>query len=246
MVGRCSPASNPASRPAIPTATLPCNGDGLPTPTSVPGRAVASTRTAAPAGGWDDVRDTERAEGRAQEGMGEDRGRTEEAAGEGGKGHGRGEQGGRGVDGRARRAARRGGAGSGGAAASVGQSLEKAGEGGEGGTGRRAARDWRGAGGLPPTFRQPAILPEQESEMQEREWRWIRGEAAWLAEVDREVAAREEEEAVASGAHLVRPDPEQDTPSTDVEGRSPSGKRAREEGGEARQEWGRCDRPAPA
>ena len=78
-------------------------------------------------------------------------------------------------------------------------------------------------------FRQPAIPPEQEGEMQERAWRQIRGEAARLAERDREVAARErrmreDEEAVARGAHRVLPDPEGDTPSTDVEGRSPSGK----------------------
>ena len=32
---------------------------------------------------------------------------------------------------------------------------------------------------------------------------------------------REEEEAVARGAHRVLPDPEGDTASTDVEGRSP-------------------------
>ena len=44
---------------------------------------------------------------------------------------------------------------------------------------------------------------------------------------------REEEEAVAQGAHRVLLDPEADTPSTNVEGRSPSGKRARGEGGEA-------------
>ena len=38
--------------------------------------------------------------------------------------------------------------------------------------------------GRPPLmpFRQPAIPPEQESEMQERAWRRIRGEAARLAE----------------------------------------------------------------
>ena len=58
-------------------------------------------------------------------------------------------------------------------------------------------------------FRQPAIPPQQESEMQERAWRQIRGEAARLAERDREVAAwelrvRVEEEAVARGAHRVR------------------------------------------
>ena len=93
-------------------------------------------------------------------------------------------------------------------------------------------------------FRQPAIQPEQEGEMRERAWRRIRGEAARLAERDREVAARErrvreEEEAVAQGAHRVLPDPEGDTPSTDVEGRSLSGKRAREEKEEAGQERGK-------
>ena len=92
-------------------------------------------------------------------------------------------------------------------------------------------------------FRQPAIPPEQEGEMQERAWRRIRGEAARLADRDREVAAqerrvREEEEAVARGAHRVLPDPEGDTPSTHVEGRSQSGKRAREEDEEAGQERG--------
>ena len=59
-----------------------------------------------------------------------------------------------------------------------------------------------------------------------------------------EVAARErrvrvEEEAMDRGAHRVLPDPEGDTPSTDVEGRSPSGKRAREEEEEAGQERGK-------
>ena len=93
-------------------------------------------------------------------------------------------------------------------------------------------------------FRQPAIPPEQEGEMQERAWRRIRGEAARLAERDREVAARErrvreEEEAVARGAHRVLPDLEGDTPSTDVEGRSPSGKRATEADEEAGQERGK-------
>ena len=80
--------------------------------------------------------------------------------------------------------------------------------------------------------------------MQERAWRQIRGEAARLAEKDREGAARErrvreEEDVVAQGAHRVLPDPEVNTPSRDVEGRSPSGKRARGEGGEAAQERGK-------
>ena len=93
-------------------------------------------------------------------------------------------------------------------------------------------------------FRQPAIPPEQEGEMQERAWRRIRREAARLADRDRGVAARgrrvrEEEEAVARGAHRVLPDLEGDTPSTDVEGRSPSGERAREEDEEAGQERGK-------
>ena len=68
--------------------------------------------------------------------------------------------------------------------------------------------------------------------MLERAWRQIRGEAARLAERDSEVAAqerrvREEEEEVARGAHRVLPPPERDTPYTDVEGRSPSWRRAR-------------------
>ena len=93
-------------------------------------------------------------------------------------------------------------------------------------------------------FRRPAIPPEQEGEILERAWRRIRGEAARLADRDRAVAAREhrvreEEEAVARGARWVLPDPEGDTPSTDVEGQSPSGKRAREEDEEARRERGK-------
>ena len=93
-------------------------------------------------------------------------------------------------------------------------------------------------------FRRPAIPPEQEGEMQERAWRQIRGEAARVWDRGREVAARErrvreEEEVVVRGAHWVLPDPEVDTPSTDVEGRSPSGKRAREEDEEAEQEKGK-------
>ena len=94
-------------------------------------------------------------------------------------------------------------------------------------------------------FRQPAIPPEQEGEMQERAWRRIRGEAARLADRNRAVAARErrvreeEEEAVARGARRVLPDPDGNTPSTDVEGGSPSGKRATEEGEEAGQDRGK-------
>ena len=107
-------------------------------------------------------------------------------------------------------------------------------------------RESRGPEDHPPLqpFRQLAIPPEQEGEMQERAWRQIRGEATRLAEKDREVAARErtvreEEEAVARAAHRVLSDPEGDTPSTDVEGRSRSRKRAREEGGEAGQARGK-------
>ena len=109
--------------------------------------------------------------------------------------------------------------------------------------GRR--EEGRGQEGTPLVpFRQRAIPPEEEGEMQERAGRRIRGEAAKLAERDREVAARErrvreEEEAMARGAHGVLPDPEGDTPSTDVEGRSPSGKRAREEEEETGQERGK-------
>ena len=44
---------------------------------------------------------------------------------------------------------------------------------------------------------------------------------------------------MARGAHRVLSDPEGDTPSTDEEGRSPSGKRARGEGGEGGQARGK-------
>ena len=111
---------------------------------------------------------------------------------------------------------------------------------------RELAREGSGSEVRPPLqpFMKPVIPPEQQREMQERAWRQIRGEAARLAERDGEVTAREhrlreEEEAVARGAHRVLPDPEGDTPSTDVEGRSPSGKRARGEGGEAGQARGK-------
>ena len=103
-------------------------------------------------------------------------------------------------------------------------------------------KEGKGREGTPLVpFRQPAIPSEEEGEMQERAWRRIRGEAARLTERDREVAARERrvrvaEEAVARGAHQVLPDPERGTPSTDVEGRSPSGKRAMGEEEEAGQE----------
>ena len=76
----------------------------------------------------------------------------------------------------------------------------------------------RGREGTPLVpFQQPAIPPEQEVEMQERAWRRIRGQAARLAERDREVAAREcsvreGEEAVARRAHRVFPDPERGHP----------------------------------
>ena len=110
---------------------------------------------------------------------------------------------------------------------------------------RQEEGTWREGTPLVP-FQQPAVPPEQVGEMQARARRRIRGEAARLAERDREVAARErrvreEEEAVARRAHRVHPDPEGDTPFTDVEGRSPSGKSAREVEEKARQErWKRC------
>ena len=90
--------------------------------------------------------------------------------------------------------------------------------------------------------------------MQERASRQIRTEAARLVEREREVAAqerrvREEQGAVGRAAHRVIPDPEGDTPSTDVEGRSPSGKRARGEGrevGQAREKRHRVEEPGAA
>ena len=137
MVKRCSPASHPTSHPTIPTATLPGDGDDVPTSPGVPGHTGKGTRAAVPAGQLDDVWGSGRERRRAQEGMGEDRGSREEPEGEEGQGHGWRRQGGGGEDGGDRQAAGRGGAGSGGAALGVGGLSEKAGEGGEGGTGRR-------------------------------------------------------------------------------------------------------------
>ena len=102
-----------------------------------------------------------------------------------------------------------------------------------------------GQEGCPPLmpFRQPAMPPKQENEMQKRAWRQIRGEAAKLAERDREVAAREgrvreEEEAVARGAHRVPPEPEGDPPLHGCGGAVAVRERAREEEEEAGQERG--------
>ena len=129
MVGRCSPASRPTNRPTIPTATLPGDGDDVPTHADVPGHGATGTRAAAPAGRWDSVGGAGREGRRVQEGMGEDRGSREEPEGEGGQGHRWGGQGGGGEDGRDRQAAGRGSTGSGGAAEGVGGPSEKAGEG---------------------------------------------------------------------------------------------------------------------
>ena len=114
---------------------------------------------------------------------------------------------------------------------------------------REQAQQSERSEGRPPLqpFRQPGIPPEMEREMQARARRQTRREAARLAERDREVASRErrvQEEggAVARGAHQVLPDPEGDTASTDVQGQSPSGKRARGRGREAGQAWGKRHR----
>ena len=113
---------------------------------------------------------------------------------------------------------------------------------------KEKAQESAGSEGRPPLepFRQPAIPPEMDREMQEGAWRQIRGGSVRLAERDRGVVARErrvreDEGAVARQGHRVLPDPEGDTPSTDVERRLPSGKRARGEGGESGQARGkRC------
>ena len=244
MVGRCSPASHCISHPTIPTATLPSDGDDVLTPAGVPGHAGTGTPAAAPAGRWDDVGGAGREERRAQEGIGEDRGSREEPEGE---------REARGM-GRAGRVAEGTTEGKGRPQGEEAQAVEEL-QWAWADLRRRQERVERaqreggrheeggGPEGRSPLmpFRQPAVPPEQESETQERAWRRIRGEAARL---DREVAARErrvreEEEAVAQWAHRVLPDPEGDTPSTDVEGRSPSRKRARDEEEEAGQERGK-------
>ena len=98
MVGRCSPASCPINRPTIPTTALPGDGDDVFTPAGVPGHAATGTRATAPAGRWDSVGGAGREGRRAQGGMGEVRGSSEEPEGEGGQGHGWGGQGGGGED----------------------------------------------------------------------------------------------------------------------------------------------------
>ena len=188
MVGRCSPASRPTNRPIIPAATIPGDGDGVPTPASVPGHAATGTRAAAPAGRWDGVGGAGREAGRAQEGVGEVRGSREEPEGEGGQGHGGA---GRVEEGRTERTDRP----QGGEAQAV-EELQRA------WADHRRRQEWveraereaerqeegRGQEGTPLVpFRQPAIPQEQEGEMQERVWRRIRGEAANLAERDRTV-----------------------------------------------------------
>ena len=205
MVGRCSPASRPTSLPTIPAAAIPGDGDDVPAPAGVTGHAARGAHAAAPARRSDSVGRAGRERRRAQEGVGEVRGGREKPAGDGGRV--KGEVGGA-QEGRTEGTDRPQGG--------EAQALEKLQmawaelwrrqEGVE-----RAEREGgrqeegRGREGTPLVlFRQPAISPEQEGEMQERAWRRIRGEAARLAKRDREVAARErrvreEEEAVAQG-----------------------------------------------
>ena len=68
LVGRCSPASRPTNRSTIPAATIPGEGDDVPTPAGVPGHAATGTRAAAPAGRWDSVGGAGREGRRAQKG----------------------------------------------------------------------------------------------------------------------------------------------------------------------------------
>ena len=245
MMGRCSPASRPTNRPTIPAAAIPGDGDGVPAPADVPGHAATGAHAAAPAGRCNSV-------GGAG-GKGEEHRRAWERLGEAERSlrereaRVKGEVGGA-EEGRTEGSDRP----QGGEAQAVEEQqmtwadLLRGQEGvarAEREGGRRGEGRGRDDTPLVP-FRQPAIPPEQEGEMQERAWRRISGEAARLADRDREVAAperrvRKEEEAVARGAHRVLPDPEGDTPYTDVEGRSPSGKRAREEDEKAGQERGK-------
>ena len=107
-LGRCLPACHPA----LSATTLPCGREGVPTPTSVPGCAIARVCAAAPAGREGGVGSTGGKGRGAQEGMGEDRGGRKEAAREESTDHARSVQDGGGMDGGAGHAAGRGGAGS--------------------------------------------------------------------------------------------------------------------------------------
>ena len=235
-MGRCSPASRPTNRPTIPAAAIPGDGDDVPAPAGVPGHA-ATGGTA-----WG-----------AQEGKGEEHRRAWERFGEAERSL------------REREARVKGGIGGTEEGRTEGTDWPQKGEAqaveelqrawadlrrrqeGVERAEREGGRQEEGRGQedtpLVP-FRRPATPPEQEGEMRERAWRRIRGERARLADRDRAVAAqehrvREEEEEMARGARWVLMDPKGDTPSTDVEGRSPSGKRARGEDEEAGQERGK-------
>ena len=79
-------------------------------------------------------------------------------------------------------------------------------------------------------LRQMGTPPEADREVQEMAWKRIRGEVVRSEERDREVAerkcsVREEEVAAARKGHRVIADWEGDTPPTDMEERSPYGKR---------------------
>ena len=230
-MGRCRPASHPASHPTISTTTLPCVGDDSPTPTGVPGRASqAHVQQLLQAGGttWGAQGGKGEEHRRASERIGEEerRLREREARVMGGAdrvAEGRTEGPGRpqGEEAQAVEELQRAWADLRRRQERVDRAEREGGRHGEGG----------GPEGRPPLmpFRQLAIPLEQESEMQERAWRRIRGEAARLAERDREVAARErrvreKQSAVARGAHRVLPDQEGTPPPRMWRGGCPPGK----------------------
>ena len=190
MVGRCSPASRPTNRPTIPAAAIPGDGNDVPAPAGVAGKQPqAHMQQHQPAGGtaWG-----------AQEGRGEEHRRAWERLGEAERSLREREARVKGEVGGAEKGRTEGTDRPQGGGAQAVEELQRAWadlrrrqEGVEWAE-REGGRQQEGRGredtALVP-FRQPAIPPEQEGEMQERAWRQIRGEAARLVGRDREVAA---------------------------------------------------------
>ena len=193
MVGRCSPASHPASHPTISATTYPAMGmvyppspayPGVPSEAHVQQRLQASGTTWGAQGGkeeehrmaWDRIGEQER---RLREREARVMGGADRVAEGWTEGPGRPRR----VEAQAVEELQR-------AWADLRRRMERL---------ERAEREGgrHGESGGPDgrspllPFRQPAIPPDPESEIQERASRQIRNEAARLAEKDREEASRE-------------------------------------------------------
>ena len=214
IVGRCSPASRPTNRPTIPAAAIPGDGMMYPPLPAYPGmqpqahmqqyQRAGRTALGAQEGKGEEHRSAWETLGEAERSLREREARVKGEVGAAEEGRTEGTDRPQGGEAQAVEELQRAWADLRRRQEGV-ERAEREGGRQEEGRGRKDAP-------LVP-FRQPAIPPEQEGEMQERAWGRIRGEAARLTDRDREVAARErrvreEEEAVARWAHRVLPDPE--------------------------------------